>query len=67
MRGRLVYQGAISSHIAVGFAFSKLYNNPSGKGYQRPMSRKRAADFADYLSTGESALYTPILLNAGEN
>lgn len=67
MRGRVVYQGGISSHIAISFAFSKLYNDPSGKGYQRPLSKKRAADFANYLSTGEGALYTPILLNAGGN
>lgn len=67
MRGRVTYQGAVSSQIAINFAYSKLYNDPSGKGYQRPISSKRCADFANYLSQGEGSLYTPILLNAGGN
>ena len=67
VRGRVSYQGAVSSQIAINFAYSKLYNDPSGKGYQRPISKKRCADFATYLSKGEGSLYTPILLNAGGN
>lgn len=64
MRGRVTYQGFVSSQVAVNFSYSKLYNDPSGKGYQRPIDKKRCKDFAKYLSQGEDALYTPILLNA---
>jgi len=67
MRGRVAYQGAVSSQIAIQFSYSKLYNDPSGKGYQRPITKKRCTDFANYLSQGEGALYTPILLNAAGN
>lgn len=67
MRGRVTYQGFVSSQIAVNFSYSKLYNDPSGKGYQRPIDKKRCIDFANYLSQGEDALYTPILLNAAGN
>lgn len=67
MRGRVTYQGFVSSQIAVNFSYSKLYNDPSGKGYQRPIDKKRCKDFANYLSQGEEALYTPILLNAAGN
>lgn len=67
MRGRVAYQGSVSSQIAINFAYSKLYNDSSGKGYQRPISKKRCADFANYLSKGEGSLYTPILLNAAGN
>ncbi|MGE7024458.1 DGQHR domain-containing protein [Solibacillus cecembensis] len=67
MRGRVAYQGFVSSQVAVTFSYSKLYNDPSGKGYQRPINKKRCIDFADYLSKGEDSLYTPILLNAAGN
>lgn len=67
MRGRVIYQGAVSSQIAINFCYSKLFNDPSGKGYQRPINKKRCKDFADYLSQGEDSLYTPILLNACGN
>lgn len=67
MRGRVAYQGFVSSQVAVNFSYSKLYNDASGKGYQRPINKKRCEDFADYLSQGEDSLYTPILLNAGGN
>lgn len=67
MRGRVAYQGFVSSQVAVTFSYSKLYNDPSGKGYQRPINKKRCSDFADYLSKGEDSLYTPILLNAAGN
>lgn len=40
MRGRVTYQGFVSSQIAVNFSYSKLYNDPSGKGYQRPIDKK---------------------------
>lgn len=63
IRGRVAYQGFISSQTAINFAYSKLYTDPSGKGYQRPINKKRYMDFADYLSQGEDSLYTPILLN----
>lgn len=64
LRGRVVYLGTVSSQAAINFSYSKLYNDPSGKGYQRPINKKRCLDFADYLSQGEDSLYTPILLNA---
>jgi len=64
MRGRVTYQGFVSSQIVVNYSYSKLYNDPSGKGYQRPIDKKRCKDFASYLSQGEDALYTPILLIA---
>ncbi|UDK97508.1 DGQHR domain-containing protein [Lysinibacillus sphaericus] len=67
MRGRVAYQGFVSSQVAVNFSYSKLYNDSSGKGYQRLINRKRCEDFADYLSQGEDSLYTPILLNAAGN
>lgn len=67
MRGRVTYQGSVSSQVAVNFSYSKLFNDPSGKGYQRPINKKRCTDFADYLSQGEDSLYTPILLNAAGN
>lgn len=67
MRGRVAYQGFVSSQVAVTFSYSKLYNDSSGKGYQRPINKKRCSDFADYLSKGEDSLYTPILLNAAGN
>ncbi len=67
MRGRVTYQGFVASQIAVNFTYSKLFNDPSGKGYQRPIDKKRCKDFANYLSQGEDALYTPILLNASGN
>ncbi|MEQ6353199.1 DGQHR domain-containing protein [Lysinibacillus sp. M3] len=67
MRGRVTYQGFVSSQIAVNFSYSKLYNDSSGKGYQRPIDKKRCKDFSNYLSQGEDALYTPILLNAFGN
>jgi len=51
----------------VNFSYSKLFNDPSGKGYQRPINKKRCTNFADYLSQGEDSLYTPILLNAAGN
>lgn len=64
MRGRIAYQGYVSSQIAINFAYSKPYNHPSGKGYQRPINKMRSRDFSNYLSQGEDSLYTPILLNA---
>lgn len=67
MRGRVIYQGAVSSQVALNFSYSKLFNDPSGKGYQRPINKKRSKDFANYLSKGEDSLYTPILLNAFGN
>lgn len=67
MRGRVAYQGFVSSSVAINFSYSKPYNDPSGKGYQRPINKRRSKDFANYLSKGEDSLYTPILLNAAGN
>lgn len=67
MRGRVAYQGFVSSQVAINFSYSKPYNDPSGKGYQRPINKRRSKDFANYLSKGEDSLYTPILLNAAGN
>lgn len=63
IRGRVAYQGAVSSHTALQFSYSKPYDHPSGKGYQRPISKQRCKDFAKFLAKGEDSLYTPILLN----
>jgi DNA sulfur modification protein DndB len=67
MRGRVAYQGFVSSQVAINFCYSKPYNEPSGKGYQRPINKRRSIEFANYLSQGEDSLYTPILLNAAGN
>ncbi|WP_066297931.1 DGQHR domain-containing protein [Bacillus sp. FJAT-29937] len=67
MRGRVAYQGYVSSQIAINLSYSKPYNHPSGKGYQRPINKVRSKDFANYLTQGEDSLYTPILLNAAGN
>jgi len=63
LRGRVAYQGAVSSNIALQFSYSKPYDHPSGKGYQRPISQQRCKDFSRFLAKGEDSLYTPILLN----
>lgn len=67
MRGRVAYQGFVSSQVAISFYYSKPFDDPSGKGYQRPVNKKRSADFSGYLAQGEDSLYTPILLNANGN
>ncbi|MBB3152196.1 DNA sulfur modification protein DndB [Paenibacillus endophyticus] len=67
MRGKVAYQSYFSASIGINLIYVKPYNLPSGKGYQRPVDSKRCADFAQYLSKGEDALFTPILLNAGAN
>ncbi|WFO49274.1 DGQHR domain-containing protein [Bacillus pumilus] len=67
LRGKVVYQSSVSATEALKMVFVKPFNDPSGKGYQRPVSSKRCKDFVDYLSTGENALFTPILINAGGN
>ncbi|MGG1552308.1 DGQHR domain-containing protein [Paenibacillus ferrarius] len=64
MRGKVAYLGHINSNVALQLTYVKPYDLPSGKGYQRPVDSKRANDFALYLSKGENALFTPILLNA---
>ncbi|MEK5377584.1 DGQHR domain-containing protein [Paenibacillus sp. FSL P2-0173] len=64
MRGKVAYQGALSSSAALNISYVKPYNDPSNKGYQRPVDTKRCNDFAVYLSKGDDALFTPILLNA---
>jgi len=67
MRGRVSYQGVVSSQVAINFSFSKPYDDPSGNGYQRPINKIRSTDFAKYLAQGDDSLYTPILLNASGN
>lgn len=65
MRGKVAYQSNLSASIALNLTFVKPFDDPSGKGYQRPVDPKRCNDFAVYLSKGQDALFTPILLNAG--
>ncbi|MDR6717411.1 DGQHR domain-containing protein [Paenibacillus sp. 2003] len=64
MRGKIAYQSAFPSSIAMHSTYVKPYNDPTGKGYQRPVDPKRVDEFALYLSKGDNALFTPILLNA---
>lgn len=52
-----------SSSLLSLFPFSYA----AGRGYQRPVNSKRCEDFAKYLSMGEDALFTPILINASSN
>lgn len=65
MRGKVAYQSTFPSSIALNLTYVKPFNHPSGKGYQRPADEKRIDDFAMYLSKGDDALFTPILLNGG--
>jgi DNA sulfur modification protein DndB len=67
MRGRVAYQGFVSSQVAINFSYTKPFDDPSGKGYQRPVNKNRSTDFARYLAQGEDSLYTPVLLNASGN
>lgn len=67
MRGKVAYQGHIPATIALQVTYVKPYDHPSGKGYQRPVDPKRCKDFAVYLSKGDDALFTPVLLNAASN
>nr|WP_280146181.1 hypothetical protein [Bacillus amyloliquefaciens]MDH3090631.1 hypothetical protein [Bacillus amyloliquefaciens] len=67
MRGKVVYQSSVAATDAIKMTFIKPYNDPSEKGYQRPVSKKRCIDFSIYLSKGNEALFTPILINAGGN
>ncbi|NWL87478.1 hypothetical protein DMN77_07660 [Paenibacillus sp. 79R4] len=67
IRGKIAYQGNISASTILNLFYVKPYNDPSGKGYQRPVDPKRSHDFAIYLSKGEDALFTPILLNAASH
>ncbi|MCY9657117.1 DGQHR domain-containing protein [Paenibacillus chondroitinus] len=64
MRGKVAYQSHVPAAIALNLTYVKPFDDPSGKGYQRPVDQKRCNDFAIYLSKGEDALFTPILLNA---
>jgi DNA sulfur modification protein DndB len=64
MRGKVAYQSHFSAMDALNITYVKPYDDPSGKGYQRPVDPKRCNDFALYLSKGDNALFTPILLNA---
>jgi DNA sulfur modification protein DndB len=67
MRGKVSYQGSANSQIALNLTYTKPFDHPSGKGYQRPVNKQRCVDFANYLSFGDDSLFTPILLNAGGN
>lgn len=65
LRGKVIYQGNVTANDALKIYYVKPYTDSSGKGYQRPVNKRRCKDFSNYLSMGEDALYTPILLNAG--
>jgi len=67
MRGKVIYQSNVPATIALNLTFVKPYDDVSGKGYQRPVDPKRCHDFALYLSKGDDALFTPVLLNACSN
>lgn len=67
MRGKVAYQSYFSASIGLQLIYVKPFDLPSGKGYQRPVDSKRCDDFASYLSKGEDALFTPVLLNAASN
>ncbi|MGO4274293.1 hypothetical protein AB4Z22_31415, partial [Paenibacillus sp. TAF58] len=67
MRGKVAYQSHFPSSVGLQLIYVKPFDLPSGKGYQRPVDSKRCEDFASYLSKGEDALFTPILLNAASN
>ncbi|MEC0094356.1 DGQHR domain-containing protein [Paenibacillus macquariensis] len=67
MRGKVAYQSYLPSSTALNVTYVKHYDHPAGKGYQRPVDNKRSTDFAIYLSKGDDALFTPILLNAAGN
>lgn len=64
LRGKVVYQSTFNSNIAFSLLYTKPYNHSGGKGYQRPVSKKRCEEISHFLSKGENALFTPILLNA---
>ncbi|WP_289142737.1 DGQHR domain-containing protein [uncultured Brevibacillus sp.] len=67
IRGKVAYQSYVSALVGLQLMFVKPFDLPTGKGYQRPVDLKRCNDFATYLSKGEEALFTPILLNAASN
>ncbi|CAG7610954.1 hypothetical protein PAESOLCIP111_01312 [Paenibacillus solanacearum] len=64
MRGKVLYQGSFLTSISKELLYVKAYDMVMGKGYQRPVDKKRCIDFAKYLSKGDDALFPPILLNA---
>ncbi|OXM83696.1 DGQHR domain-containing protein [Paenibacillus rigui] len=64
MRGKVMYQGSFLSSLSHQLVYVKPYDMKTGKGYQRPVDKKRCYDFAKYLSRGDDALFSPILLNA---
>lgn len=67
MRGKVTYQSSFSAHDALSLTYVKSYDDPSGKGYQRPVDIRRCNEFSFYLSKGDDALFTPLLLNAASN
>ncbi|GJM72659.1 hypothetical protein HMSSN036_48750 [Paenibacillus macerans] len=67
MRGKIAYQSFFPATNALALTYVKAYDDPSGKGYQRPVDIKRCNEFAFYLSKGDDALFTPLLLNAASN
>lgn len=64
LRGKVYYQSSLPATLHSQIIYVKPYDMISGKGYQRPVNKKRSEDFARYLSMGEDSLFTPILLNA---
>ncbi|CCC86038.1 hypothetical protein PPM_3101 [Paenibacillus polymyxa M1] len=67
MRGKVAYQSYLPASTALNVTYVKHYDHPAGKGYQRPIDSKRSTDFAIYLSKGDDALFTPVLLNGAGN
>lgn len=67
IRGKITYQSSLSAHDSFLLTYVKSYDDPSGKGYQRPVDIRRCNDFAFYLSKGDEALFTSLLLNASSN
>ncbi|MCY9692268.1 DGQHR domain-containing protein [Paenibacillus alginolyticus] len=66
-REKVCYSGSILATTALTVIYVKPFDDPSGKGYQRPVIQKKCSEFATYLSKGDSALFPPILLNSESN
>ncbi|NRR22793.1 DGQHR domain-containing protein [Brevibacillus sp. MS2.2] len=67
IRGKVAYQSHFPASVGLQLTYVKPFDSTIVKGYQRPVDLKRCKDFSKYLSMGEDALFTPILLNAASN
>ncbi|OBA06003.1 hypothetical protein A9P44_03530 [Paenibacillus polymyxa] len=67
MRGKVVYQGSFLTTVSHQLLYVKPYDLLNGRGYQRPVDKKRCLDFSKYLSKGDEALFSPVLLNAASD